>query len=406
MQRESKGLEELKIERQDLDGNGPSGWGFRILAAVALLVLVGAIWWMRQRPVEVRTQIARAETTEAGPRTVLNGSGYVVARREATVSSKLTGKVVDVLIEEGMEVEEGQVLAQLDQANVRTQLDLAEAEVAAARGALLENRVRLDEAERERARIVVLAGDGVSSGSEVDRVEAEVKSLRARLERQALEVEVAGRRVQVLQQELEDTVIRAPFAGVVVAKNAQPGEMISPISAGGGFTRTGIGTIVDMRSLEIEVDVNESYLNRVRSGQLVEATLDAYPTWKIPCRVLAIIPTADRQKATVRVRVAFDALDERILPQMGVRVAFLELETERGPEATGFMVAREALHQDGTEYWVWVIRDGVLERQPVTVDAPDASPVVVTSGLEEGESVVVQGPADLEPGWRVRVRSD
>jgi RND family efflux transporter MFP subunit len=295
----------------------------------------------------------------------------------------------------------------LDDANMWTQLELTKAQHAAARGGLLETQVRLDEADRERVRVLALAGGGVSSESEVDRVEAEVKSLRARLERQALEVEVADRRVRVLEQELEDTVIRAPFAGVVVAKNAQPGEMISPISAGGGFTRTGIGTVVDMTSLEIEVDVNESYLNRVRVGQPVEATLDAYPGWRIPCQVLAIIPTADRQKATVRVRVAFDTLDGRILPQMGTRVAFLEAApVEEQPRAGGLLVSREALRREGAEYWVWVVHDGVLERKAVTVQAPEVNPVVVLSGLEEGASVVVEGGADLKPGRRVRERTN
>jgi HlyD family secretion protein len=406
MEPERRGLEDLRIDRSDLEENGARSGRFWLLAGLTLLLLLGAVWWLRQRPVEVQTQVVRSETTESGPRTVLNASGYVVARREATVSSKLTGKVVDVLIEEGTEVKEGQVLARLDDANLRARLQLAQAQANAARGGLLETQVRLDEAEREQARILALAGGGVSSEAEVDRVEAEVKSLRARLERQTLEIEVAHQQVRVLTQELEDTVIRAPFTGIVVAKNAQPGEMISPISAGGGFTRTGIGTIVDMSSLEIEVDVNESFLNRVRVGQFIEATLDAYPAWKIPCRVLAIIPTADRQKATVRVRVAFDELDQRILPQMGVRVAFLELESEREPGPGSLMIARETLRRNGTDYWVWVVRDGKLHRRPVTVRAPETNPVLVDSGLEAGETVVVQAPADLEPGRRVRVRTD
>jgi HlyD family secretion protein len=406
MEPERRGLEDLRIDRSDVEENGARSWRFWLFAGLTLLLLTGAVWWLRQRPIEVQTQVVRSEMTEPGPRTVLNASGYVVARREATVSSKLTGKVVDILIEEGTEVKEGQILARLDDANLRARLELAQAQANAARGGLLETQVRLDEAEREQARILTLAGGGVSSEAEVDRVEAEVKSLRARLERQILEIEVAHQQVRVLTQELEDTVIRAPFTGIVVAKNAQPGEMISPISAGGGFTRTGIGTIVDMSSLEIEVDVNESFLNRVRVGQFIEATLDAYPAWKIPCRVLAIIPTADRQKATVRVRVAFDELDQRILPQMGVRVAFLELESEREPGPGSLMIARETLRRNGTDYWVWVVRDGKLDRRPVTVRAPETNPVLVDSGLEAGETVVVQAPEDLEPGRRVRVRTD
>jgi RND family efflux transporter MFP subunit len=404
MTSESKGLDELRIDRADLDGNGAARGRIWLWAGIVLVLVVGLLWWLRQRPVEVRTEEARTEATEAGLRTVLNASGYVVARREATVSSKMTGKVTEVLIEEGMRVDQGQVLARLDDANVRTQLELTMAREATARAALLETQVRLDEAERERTRILALAGEGVTSAAEVDRVEAEVKSLRARLERQAMEIEVAGRQVAVLEQDLEDTVIRAPFGGVVVAKNAQPGEMISPISAGGGFTRTGIGTIVDMDSLEIEVDVNESFLHRVRSGQPVEAVLDAYPGWRIPSRVLAIIPTADRQRATVRVRVAFDELDDRILPQMGVRVAFLEIAPATDMDPGSLLISRTALRRDGDDYWIWVVRDGQLEQRRVTVRAPETNPVVVTGDLRAGESVVVEGPADLETGRRVRER--
>jgi HlyD family secretion protein len=406
MEPKKQGLDQLRLDSSELEGNGGSRWTSWAVVGVGLLLLLALFWWAGRRPIEVRTLPARSQTEEIGPRTVLNASGYVVARRQATVSSKLTGKVVEVLIEEGMEVQEGQVLARLDDANVRMQKQWAEAQQAAARGGLLETKVRLQEAEQELSRMLVLARDGVSSRAELERVEAEVRSLQARLERQALEIEVAGRQVEVLRQELDDTVIRAPFTGVVVAKNAQPGEMISPMSAGGGFTRTGIGTIVDMFSLEIEVDVNESFLNRVRTGQLVEATLDAYPGWKIPCRVLAIIPTADRQKATVRVRVAFEALDERILPQMGVRVAFQETESERATGSSSLLIAREAVRRAGTDYWVWIVRNGRLERRPVTVEAAEANPVRVLDGLKEGELVVVEGRDDLEPGRRVRLISD
>jgi HlyD family secretion protein len=401
------GLDELRIEREELEGAARSrGWPWFLAGLVLVAGIVwGVTWLMGQRPVEVRTEMVRAlGAGSSGDLTVLNASGYVVARREATVSSKVTGKVVEVLIEEGMEVEEGQVLARLDDSNIRMQLELMEAQEAAARSGLAETHVRLEEAERERGRVVKLAGQGISSESDVDRVESEVRSLLARLERQSSEVVVTERRVAAMRQELDDTVIRAPFSGVAVSKNAQPGEMISPISAGGGFTRTGIGTIVDMRSLEIEVDVNESHLNRVEVGQRVDAALDAYPDWKIPCRVLAIIPTADRQKATVRVRIAFEELDRRILPQMGVRVAFLA--AKKGERATGGVaVSRAALRRAGADYYAWLVQDGAVTRRDVRVELPEADPVVVLSGLRVGEVVVVEGSADLEEGRRVRERA-
>jgi len=349
----------------------------------------------------VRTQPAREATTAGGNRTVLNASGYVVARREATVSSKVTGKVVEVLVEEGMKVEAGQVLARLDDSNVNASLHLAEAELAAAKAASAETRARVEEAERELRRVTTLMAQKVASASDLDRAEAEAKSLKARLEYQAVQIAVAEKQVALWQQQLEDTIIRAPFSGIAVSKNAQPGEMISPISAGGGFTRTGIGTIVDMNSLEIEVDVNESFINRVQSGQPVEAILDAYPDWKIPGKVIAIIPTADRQKATVKVRVGFDKLDSRILPQMGVKVAF-QGAAESSIASGSVVVPKSAVRQDAGRDMVWVVREGRLERRAISAGNTRENEVAVTSGLSAGEKVVVEGPATLTEGSHVR----
>jgi HlyD family secretion protein len=394
-------LAELRIDRSEDPRNGSSR--ARWLAAIVLLLLmaVAGVWWLRGRPVPVRTQAARAEPTIGGKRTVLNASGYVLARRQATVSSKVTGKVVEVLVEEGMKVQDGQVLARLDDTNVRASLRLADAQAQAAKSALAETRARLEEAEKQLARVSALAAKNVSSASDLDSAEAEAKSLRARLESQASQVSVAEREVAVWQQQLEDTVIRAPFAGVAISKNAQPGEMISPISAGGGFTRTGIGTIVDMKSLEIEVDVNESFLKRVHAGQAVEAVLDAYPGWKISCKVIAIIPAADRQKATVKVRVAFEQLDPRILPDMGVKVAFLGEPAGSG-EAPELMVPKIAVKEDGGRPVVWVVKEGRLERRSITTGIAKGSEMAVVAGLAEGEKVVVEGPAKPTEGLRVR----
>ena len=264
-----------------------------------------------------------------GGGTVLNASGYVTARRQATVSSKVTGKVIEILIEEGMEVEEGQVLARLDVSNVGAGLRLAEAQLGAARSTVRETEVRRDQAgiELRRQEKLVAERDRQPGGAGPGAGRARCPGGAASTASERTSA-VAERQVAVWRQQMEDRTIRAPFAGIVVAKNAQPGEMISPISAGGGFTRTGIGTVVDMSSLEIEVDVNEAYINRVRADQPVSATLDAYPDWRIPCHVIAVIPTADRQKATVEVRIGFDELDPRILPDMGVKVEFREAESE------------------------------------------------------------------------------
>jgi RND family efflux transporter MFP subunit len=393
-------LAELRVERgEDRQEGSHVGRWLLLLLLLALAAL--AWWWLRGRAVPVRTQVARAEALVGGRRTVLNASGYVIARRQATVSSKVTGKVVEVLVEEGMQVQDGQVLARLDDTNVRASLRLAEAQAQAAKAALAETRARLEEAQKQFDRTSALASKSVASASEFDRAEAEVKSLRARLESQAAQVAVAEREVAVWQQQLEDTVIRAPFAGVAISKNAQPGEMISPISAGGGFTRTGIGTIVDMTSLEIEVDVNESFLKRVQTGQTVEAVLDAYPDWKIACKVIAIIPAADRQKATVKVRVGFAQLDPRILPDMGVKVAFLS-DPAGSDDSPEVRLPRLAVREEGGNSVVWVVQDGRLARRAVTTGLAKGSEVSITSGLAEGEKVMVEGPAKPAEGQRVR----
>jgi len=333
---------------------------------------------------------------------VLNASGYVTARRQATVSSKVTGKVIEVLVEEGKRVEAGQVLARVDDTNIKASRRLAEAQLAAAKAALDETRVRIKEADLQLKRTADLAKASIATQADLDTAEAESQSLKARLDRQQVEVTVGEREVAIWQQQLEDTVIRAPFAGIVTSKNAQPGEMISPMSAGGSFTRTGICTIVDMDSLEVEVDVNESYINRVGPGQPVQAKLDAYPDWTIPCKVIAIIPTADRQKATVKVRVGFDKLDPRILPEMAAKVAFRGAETTGIATSPTLIVPRMAVQSlDGRDA-VFVVQNGRAERRAVTIGGTRDDEAVIASGVTAGERVIVGAPAMLIDGTPVR----
>jgi len=332
---------------------------------------------------------------------VLNASGYVTARRQATVSSKVTAKVTEVLVEEGMKVKDGQILARLDDANVKTSLRLVEAQSVSATNALAETRVRIKEAEQELQRQTGLVKSKIATQADYDHAEAAVLALKARLEQQQAEVTVAEKHVAYWNQQLDDTIIRAPFAGIVTSKNAQPGEMISPISAGGGFTRTGICTIVDMESLEIEIDVNESYINRVEAGQAVEATLDAYPDWKIPCKVIAIIPTADRQKSTVKVRVGFDKLDARILPEMSVKVAFREAGGSGPAAGRTVIVPKAAIRQQDGRSVVLVVLHGKVERRAVTVSNIRSDEAVVTAGLGAGERVVADWPTGLRDGAAV-----
>ncbi len=395
-------LNQLRIERT-ADRGGVSWGPFIAVAIVATLAAGGAyVWFNRPQVAVVKTAIVRTAQSSRGGGALLNASGYVTARRAATVSSKVTGKVLEVLVEEGAYVEEQQVLARLDASNVQRSLELAEAQLGAARAALGETEAQLAFAMREVERYTRLTRNRSASALELDRAETEADALQARLERQTAEVAVAERQVALWRQQIEDAIIRAPFAGVVTAKNAQPGEMISPMSVG-GFTRTGICTIVDMDSLEIEVDVNESYINRVHPDQPVEATLDAYPDWRIPARVIAIIPTADRQKATVQVRIGFERSDARILPEMSVKVAFQDAAVEAEPTAqSNPTIPQGAVRERDGRTIVWLARDGVVERRAVQVGEARGDEVEIVAGLSSGERVVIDGVEDLSDGARVR----
>ena len=371
-----------------------------LLLAVFLVAAGGGAWWWfsRERPVEVET--AAVSSRQAGTQAaVLNATGYVTARRRATVSSKITGKVVEVNIEEGMAVRQGQVLARLDAETQRASVALAEAQAEAARRNVNESEVRLNEARINFDRISKLVRVGYSTAAEVDAARAAVDSLEARIRAAREQVRVAERQIALEQTNLDSTVIRAPFAGVVISKDAQPGEMVSPVSAGGGFTRTGIGTIVDMASLEIEVDVNESYINRVKPEQAVTAVLDAYPDWQIPARVITTIPSADRQKATVLVRIAFMELDPRILPDMGVKVTFLRENEDTAPAARPVtLVPKAAIKTDGKQSYVFVVVNDRVDRRAITTGGTDGERIEVIAGLNPGDRVVVSPPAELSAG--------
>ena len=385
------------------------GWTLALLV-VAGLAGGGWVWATRERPVDVQVaQVAeRASGTQAA---VLNASGYVTARRRATISSKITGKVVEVNVEEGMAVKEGQVLARLDDANPRAALAFAEAQAEAARHNIAENEIRLADARVTLGRRMQLVKERVVAQSEVDQAQADADSIGARIAAAREMVRVAERQVAMQQTDLDNTIIRAPFSGVAITKDAQPGEMVSPVSAGGGFTRTGICTIVDMKSLEIDVDVNESYINRVASGQDVTAVLNAYPDWQIPARVITMVPTADRQKATVLVRIAFKQRDPRILPDMGVKVTFLAAAAkpssdpgvaERRPT---LLIPKAAVRAENGQSVVFVVRsDNVAERRAVKTGGEDGGQIEVVAGLSAGEPVVAPLSPSLKDGARISIR--
>jgi RND family efflux transporter MFP subunit len=330
----------------------------------------------------------------------------VTARRRATVSSKITGKVTEVNVEEGMAVREGQVLARLDDATSRAALALAEAQAEAARRNVRENEVRLAEARVSLGRVLQLVKDQLATQAEVDRAQAEVDSLDARIAASREQVSVSERQAELERTNLDNTVIRAPFSGVAISKDAQPGEMVSPVSAGGGFTRTGICTIVDMRSLEIEVDVNESYINRVQPDQQVSAILNAYPEWQIPAKVITTVPAADRQKATVLVRIGFERLDPRILPDMGVKVTFLRNPDVASPAATTqaqpvTLVPKAAIRSEGGQSYAFVVAGETAARRAVRIGGTDGDRLEVVAGQRPGEVVVVAPPPELADGARI-----
>jgi HlyD family secretion protein len=402
MNQSKPSLDDLRIERKTPSESSGRSWVGLILVLV-LLVGGAALWWAKAaRPIRVRTVVVHDNAVGDTRRTVLNASGYVTARRAATVSSKVTGKVIEVLIEEGMKVQQGQLLARLDDTNVKTSMDLAEAQLVSARQALAETRVRIREADQDLQRQKGLLQSKIATQADYDHAEAASLALGAKLAQQQADVTVAERQLAYWQQQLDDTLIRAPFAGIVTSKNAQPGEMISPVSAGGGFTRTGICTVVDMQSLEIEIDVNESYINRVDPGQQVEATLDAYPDWKIPCKVIAIIPTADRQKSTVKVRVGFDKLDPKILPEMSVKVAFREDATPAAVAQRLFLVPKAAVHQQDGRDVVMVVQNDRAERRAVSVASSTGDDSRISAGLAAGEKVIVDWPEGLAEGVRIK----
>ena len=398
-------LGQLRIDRNDESAG--TGHGRLWLAGIAAVLIAGAaLWfWLRPAGMPIRIAVAQAVTQEStAGASILDASGYVVARRQATVASKITAKMVELDIEEGDHVKANQIIARLDDSNIRASLEQAAAQLNFARAGLEETEVNLANAQRDYDRQMSLLAGHFVSQSAVDNAKTTLDALRAQLATQHRNVEVADRSVRVVDRNLDDTVIRAPFSGVVTVKAAQPGEIVSPISAGGGFTRTGIGTIVDMDSLEVQVDVNENFINRVQSMQTVTARLNAYPDWQIPAHVIAVIPTADRSKGTVLVRIGLDQKDVRILPEMGVRVSFLaEASSDRGQPATGVSLPVAAVQGSGSTGVVFVVRDSTLERRAVRLGAGNSERVTVTSGLTAGERVAVGDFKEMKDGAKIHI---
>lgn len=406
-------LQQLRIDRDQRVGHADTGrrrWIAGAALAALILAAGSAYLLLRGKPLAVEAATAAAPAANSGPTAILQATGYVTARRQATVSAQITGTLTQVQIEEGEHVQAGQVLARLDDTAQRAALGQAEAQLAAAKALVVQIEAQLGQARRDLVRDQDLVGRKLVSQQAVETAQTQVDSLAAQLQSQQKQVELARAGVQGAQVQLDYTTVRAPFAGVVIAKAAQTGEIISPISAGGGFTRTGVGTIVDMDSLEIEVDVNEAYINRVQAGQAAQAVLDAYPNWTIPAHVIAIVPTADRSKATVKVRVGIDQKDPRILPDMGVRVSFLE---EAAKEAAGnpaagttgassVLVPSSAIVSRGGRSVVFVI-EGDHVRAAAVTPGQTYGDLRGVDGIVAGTRVVRGPPAEMNDGARVAV---
>lgn len=407
-------LEQLRIDRGAVL-QARTGFRWRWLAtAIGVAAMAIAAWLVLSQPSGLAVGAAVAMPVATGAvegvvtgASMLDASGYVVARRQATVSSKVTGKVVEVSIEEGQRVEADQVLARLDDSNARAAVAYAQAQMLQGEATLAASRTAYEDAKPLHQRNVDLVGKGYVSQTDFETSRASYDAAESSLQVAMRMLGVARANLAIAQRGLDDTVIRAPFAGVVTVKAAQPGEIVSPISAGGGFTRTGIGTVVDMDSLEVEVDVSENFISRVHAGQPATIKLNAYPDWTIPGKIIAVIPTADRAKATVKVRVGFGVKDPRILPQMGARVSFLETA---GPAAAGaprpargVVVPADAVQASGENGLVFVIRADKLERRTVRLGARNGEEQTVISGIVPGERLAVGDFTRFSDGTEVHV---
>ncbi len=376
-------------------------------AALGGLVLLGGLLlaFRAQKPV-VEVAAARP-VTGAKAETLLNASGYVTPRRRATVAAKVTGRVDQIYAEEGLRVKSGQVLATLDCSQPDAALTSAKTDRDATDAALADLEVQSANADRELKRSQGLNGAGVISPQALDTAKTTADSLHSKIALTKEQIRASDAKIGMAQQDVDNCTVRAPFDGIIVSKDAQRGEIVSPLSAGGGFTRTGIATLVDMKSLEIEVDVNESNIARVKPGQRVSATLDAYPDRELPSSVRTVIPTADRQKATVKVRITFDKLDDTILPDMGVKVAFLSPApppNKNGGSDAKAIIPKSAVHADGDQQVVYLVREQKLERRAVSLGGDRGTDVEILAGVSPGDLLVVRGGEKLHEGQAVEVK--
>lgn len=407
-------IHQLRIDRAARDDTGVSHRKWWLPAVIAIAVIAAAaaaVLYTRDSVVEVSEATAVTASAGAAPAAILQATGYVTAEREATVSSQIPGQLSQVYFEEGEHVHRGQVLARLDDSAQRAALEQARAQLAAAQAQLNQYQVQLAQDRRDFARDAALIGQHLVSEEDFETARTQAATEAAQVKTQQRQLELARAGIQAAQVQEDYTVVAAPFTGVVIDKAAQMGEMISPIFGGGAFEAAGIATIVDMSSLEVDVDVNEAYIHRVTPGQAATAVLDAYPDWNIPAHVIAIVPTADKSKATVKVRVAFEKLAPRILPDMGVRVSFLQESPGPSggaagsslPAGTVWVPASAVVERDGRPV-VFLVQGGKAHEASVT-PGETRGDLRAVQGIASGTAVVQTPPARLNDGSRIAVRS-
>ncbi len=388
-----------------------------VLGLVALALVLGAVFAMRRGgavPVQVVTAspIGGSEGGGAGAGVAsVTANGYVVARTRASVSAKLAGRIADLKVSEGSNVKEGEIIALLENADYQAQAAQAEAGLGTARAELAEARAESEVLAREARRLGGIRAENAElvAEQELDNVEGRAAQAAARVDAAAARLQAAEAGRRFARANLENTVIRAPFSGTVLRKEAEIGEVVAP-SVGGGLTRGAVVTMADLTTLEVEVDVNEAYISRVRKGGPAKITLDAYPDTSFRGEVRQVVPTADRQRATVQVKVSITDRDPRILPEMGSRVDFLEDTTRAasGPAAPAatprFRVPAAAVRELGGETMVWLVRDGRLESRTVQAGPVSGGFREIRSGLAGGERLLVGGVENPEAGMRVNVQ--
>ena len=399
-------LSQLRIDRDRPPPGVSRALRRNALLAVAALVVVVIFVMVARGGGAPSVEVALAELRGGGATasTGITANGYVVARTQASVSSKITGRLEYLGVEEGSVVEKGQVIARLESADYAAVLAEAEAQAATARAALAEVEAERDQLVRDVARVRDLRERGLAADQEVEQTESQLATATARVARAEAQVRAADAGVGVARANLDNTEIRAPFGGTVLRKDAEVGEVVAPVATGSGLTRGAVVTMADLETLEIEVDVNEAYIARIRSGQPASIKLDAYPTETFAGRVRQIVPTADRQRATVLVKVAILERDPRILPEMGATVEFLESAGGAEPAAPPrVFVPAAAVRDEAGRQVVWVVRDGRVERREVEAGPVSGGAREIRSGLSGGEQVVVAGSEGLEDGARVKV---